>query len=442
MSLEMKILLGIIIIANTTVEALYIVKCLHLLYGQKFRFNRRVLVILGANYVLYSGFCQNGLNKVVSVLFLCWYCLSQLGFEKKKLIVNMELLYVLMVILQLGLWSIVSILYFMFMGDWPIESYEGNLLINTIIFCIVWFLFPHLKLNRFSHFFQQKTMLPQIILSMAFLYIVAMLISRVVNYSYLRLEQYGVIFVSIVLLFGVMYMWQKSYYKAKEQEMQLQMHQMYDEGFEALISDIRKRQHDFQNHLNTIYSMHYTCHTYEELVEKQQAYVDAIQTENKYYKMLSIGNPVIIGFLYGKFLQADRKGITVAYNIRISQLQCKMPLHKMVEVIGNLFDNAVEALELSEREKTVYLKFVEKGDCITFTIKNESDYIPQEDILKIFKQGQSSKGEQRGFGLANVKQICDQYKCDLQVRNQKEDDKVYLEFQITIQCKNANEQRK
>ena len=258
------------------------------------------------------------------------------------------------------------------------------------------------------------------------------------DFSHLHPEQYGVIFVSVVLLFCVMYMWHKSYYKVKEQELQLEMHRMYNEGFEALISDIRKKQHDFQNHLNTIYSMHYTCHTYEELVEKQQAYVDAIQEENRYYKMLGIGNSVIVGFLYGKFLQEDKEGIIVSYDVRIGNLESGIPLHKMVEVIGNLFDNAMEAIKNSEKEKTIYLKFVENPDCIVFTIKNESDYIPQEEKIKMFEKGQSTKGEHRGYGLANVKQICEQYKCDLQVRNRKENDNMYLEFQIIIDCKPAN----
>lgn len=91
-------------------------------------------------------------------------------------------------------------------------------------------------------------------------------------------------------------------------------------------------------------------------MEKQQAYVDAIQEENRYYKMLGIGNPVIVGFLYGKFLQADKEGIIVSYDVRIGNLESGIPLHKMVEVIGNLFDNAMEAIKNSEKEKTIYLK--------------------------------------------------------------------------------------
>lgn len=110
-----------------------------------------------------------------------------------------------------------------------------------------------------------------------------------------------------------------------------------------------------------------------------------------------------------------------------------MPMHKLVEVIGNLFDNAMEAIEEQGVEQKIYLEFIEQPEQIDFKIKNESCYIPQEKLLKMFERGESSKGELRGLGLANVRQICEEYKCDLQVNNRKgEQDKSYLEFEITI----------
>ena len=81
----------------------------------------------------------------------------------------------------------------------------------------------------------------------------------------------------------------------------------------------------------------------------------------------------------------------------------------------------------------MYLDFMETSEKIQFKIWNESDYIPQEKILKMFRAGESSKGEHRGLGLANVKQICEEYKCDLQVNNRKEDTgKNYIEFNICV----------
>lgn len=98
--------------------------------------------------------------------------------------------------------------------------------------------------------------------------------------------------------------------------------------------------------------------------------MDAIQEDNQYNKLLSTGNPVIIGFLYGKFLQADKRGIAVIYKVKVENLEGKMPIHKLVEIIGNLFDNAMEAIEEQGVEPKIYLDFIETSDKINLKIKS------------------------------------------------------------------------
>lgn len=428
--------MGFMDIVFSVLENIDLVICMHLLNGRGLRMNWKDITFVLATFITLVLLSYSFLAHILTVIVLIMYTIIEFGFEKRKVIINIELVFIIMGVLELGCWCILNAVSFVFGGNWFPNTDVSCLVLNIMAFLTALLLFPHLKLEQFSNFMQQKIVLLQIVLFVIFCGFFGIVLRCWLTYhSPLSIEQYGVVIICLSLLLGVTYMWQKSNYKAREQEMQLQMHQMYDEGFQNLIADIRKRQHDFQNHLNTIYSMHYTCTSYEELVKEQQTYVDAIQTENRYYKMLSIGNPVIIGFLYGKFLQADQKCITVSYDIRIGDLQSKMPLHKMVEVIGNLFDNAVEAVENSGKEKRIYLEFVENPDRIVFKIRNASEYIPQEERIKLFEKGKSSKGQHRGIGLSNVKQICEQYKCDLQVKNQKKDNNMYLEFQMKIPCK-------
>lgn len=426
-------------ILYVTLEDMCYMRGIDLLYGKNLRLNWKHIALIVLDFSLFYGLAYSLLSHLLGIITHFSYPLLQFGFEKRKYIANIQIGIVLLGILQLGCWSILSSVYTLFCRKQLLETYDSWLALNVMAFLIALVCFPHMKLDKFSNFMQQKIVLLQLVLSLGFLGIMEIVYNRWSGrYVSLLLEDYGFLFISLVLIFSVLYMWQKSHYKAKEWEMQLQMHQMYDEGFQNLIEDIRKKQHDFQNHLNAIQSMHYTCTTYEELVKEQQVYVEAIQTENQYYRMLSIGNSVIIGFLYGKFLQAEKQGITVSYDIRIQELQSRVPLHKMVEVIGNLFDNAMEAIENSEKEKVIYLELLEESEKIVLKVKNESDYVSQEQKIKMFERGESSKGTQRGFGLTNVKQICQEYNCDLQVKNQKENGKIYLEFQITIMSKKEN----
>lgn len=414
-------------------EIVSILLCIHALYGEKFQLDIKAIIVIATDLIL-SQLVDEG--KIASEMILLLYpvmfiyCIVKFGFNKKELVVNNILYIVIMVVLQAASWIVLNFLDFISLNS--LISGIDNLMVNFFVFLVIVLIFPHIGLHKCSVFMQQKMFLVQIFLVVVFLFSIY-LISIMKIMDALLPEHYVIIIISLCLLGGVTYMWQKNQYKVREQKVELQMHQMYGEGFQNLVTEIRKRQHDFQNHLNTIYSLHYTCSTFEELVEQQKEYGDAIQQDNKYNKLLSVGNPVIIGFLYGKFLQADKRGITIVYNIKVADLQSKMPIHKLVEIIGNLFDNAMDAVEENDVEKLIYLDFVETPEKIEFKIKNESCHIPQEQLIKMFERGESSKGAQRGLGLANVKQICGEYKCDLQVHNQKDDaGKFYTDFAICM----------
>ena len=414
-------------------EILATLLCIHNLYGKKFRLDIKNIIAIAADIIFLQLIDEGKLPTEMSMLaylvVLC-YCIVEFGVNKRELIVNSILCMTILTILQAGSWMLLDT--FQLINESDSGSGIINLMVNSLVLLIALLVLPHIGLHKFSVFMQQKVMLLRMLLVIALLFIAYLLIIMKVT-DYLATEHYLVITISLCLLAGVTYMWQKNQYKVREQKVELQMHQMYGEGFQNLVTEIRKRQHDFQNHLNTIYSLHYTCSTFEELVEQQKEYGDAIQQDNKYNKLLSVGNPVIIGFLYGKFLQADKRGITIVYNIKVADLQSKMPIHKLVEIIGNLFDNAMDAVEENDVEKIIYLDFVETPEKIEFKIKNESCHIPQEQLIKMFERGESSKGAQRGLGLANVKQICGEYKCDLQVHNQKDDaGKFYTDFAICM----------
>ena len=52
--------------------------------------------------------------------------------------------------------------------------------------------------------------------------------------------------------------------KSKEIETELKVHKLYADSFDNLVDSIRSKQHEFDNHINTIYSQHYIYNTYME----------------------------------------------------------------------------------------------------------------------------------------------------------------------------------
>ena len=186
--------------------------------------------------------------------------------------------------------------------------------------------------------------------------------------------------------------------KAKEVETELKMYELYAISFQGLVENIRLRQHEFDNHINTIYSQHYIYETYEELVEAQNAYCNVISKENQFNKLLKASNPIIAGFLYGKFMEIDKMGIEIDYRVKIGGLNIEVPVYKIVEILGDLLNNAIEAIEKTDGINKMYVSIVEDVR-FEIEVRNESQFINYNEIENFFTKGYSKKGENRGLGL-------------------------------------------
>lgn len=104
---------------------------------------------------------------------------------------------------------------------------------------------------------------------------------------------------------------------------------------------------------------------------------------------------------------------------------------EMVEIIGILFDNAIEASE--KTAGTIYLDIKGKEETLEFVIRNQVlDKFENSDIQRLFEKGTSSKGKHRGLGLFRIKELVKKYNLSLIPRCIQRDNNYYLEFAITI----------
>jgi sensor histidine kinase regulating citrate/malate metabolism len=143
-----------------------------------------------------------------------------------------------------------------------------------------------------------------------------------------------------------------------------------------------------------------------------------LRDENRYHKLLSVNSPVIAGFLYAKFTQAEKQGCKIDYFIKLSENEeRKLPEYRLVEMLGILFDNAREAVS-GQEEKTIFVQVMETTKELQICVKNPSEYIPQTELVRFVKSGYSTKGEGRGLGLASLTSIVHQYEGELAIYNE------------------------
>jgi len=200
---------------------------------------------------------------------------------------------------------------------------------------------------------------------------------------------------------------------------ELELQKIYGETYEHLLGEVRKRQHDYKNQLAAIYGMHLTAQTLDELVTMQKTYGAELRENNKFDSILTCcNNPILAGFIYYRCVACENENIAVDYDIHIEQAECCFALHEIIEILGILIDNACECVKMDNSlEPHIRLEFQEEVDKIVFSVSNPSKYISFSEIDKMFIGGYSSKGENRGIGLARVKELVKKYEAEINVFN-------------------------
>ncbi|MDD5935676.1 MAG: GHKL domain-containing protein [Clostridiales bacterium] len=241
-----------------------------------------------------------------------------------------------------------------------------------------------------------------------------------------------VLIVLIILMIAYLFFRQKMAVYAK-QEKELQMYQLYVKPLEDCIRDIRARQHEFDNHLNAILNMHLTIGDYEELVAAQSEYMRSLvtQRDHSYLGLLKISNKVLAGFLYSKLTSIPEK-ISVELIVGSKEIFTNVPEMELVEVLGTLIDNAVQACDDENHEIKIYL--TSKDDRFIFIIKNQHEKVAITTLGQFFERGFTTKDNEtnHGLGLYNAKKIIKRWNGEIFVENESIGNKNYLSFHVVL----------
>lgn len=409
-------------------EVLAVVCCLHYLYGRKVQYNVITLafVIMEMLWMLLiHSFGLNHSFTFVMYLGMLIYCGLNFGLSIKNILINNILCIIFVGTIQASFMLGLS----MILGTSVIGQLE-SMIVNCFTFIFVTLILKRYKLVKVSKILQKKEIL---IIATLIISLISIIIF-IRNYRYdngLNIAYYILLLVGLGLIIVSVIDIGKHKIKTREIEAELRLHKLYEKSFQNLIDDICSRQHEFDNHINAVYSQHFLCSSYEELVNVQRKYCADVLSDNNYNKLLSKGNPTILGFLYGKFVEAEKKGIDISYNISIEELKSNVPIYKLVEILGNLLNNAIEELE-KEGNNALYICMIEGTEKIDIKIGNKCNKIDYAEIEKLFTKGYSKKGLNRGIGLYNVKKICVEYNIDLKCFLEEADSGKWLYFELII----------
>ena len=99
--------------------------------------------------------------------------------------------------------------------------------------------------------------------------------------------------------------------------------------------------------------------------------------------------------------------------------------------MGNLLDNAMDALECRE-DKRLYVSIIENTEGITIEVRNIHEAVSPKQIIEIFQKGYSSKGENRGLGLYGLKKMSREYHFKIGCSNVLLDGSNWISFWVYL----------
>lgn len=148
--------------------------------------------------------------------------------------------------------------------------------------------------------------------------------------------------------------------------------------------------------------------------------------------VIILKNPIVIAHVYQKLCEAADHGIRLHTKFTCELESVSVPDIYLVEIIGTLFDNAMENILEERPEAEMYLEITGKEDYVMIEVCNEHPFIHQSEWRKFLQRGYSTKGKDRGLGLYHLKKLISKYNGDILIQNKLIDEKTYFSIAVRI----------
>ena len=161
------------------------------------------------------------------------------------------------------------------------------------------------------------------------------------------------------------------------------------DGERSFIESLRAQQHEFSNRLHAIaglLELGRPGEALEYIQEIRGSTADFDQTLRTH-----IGAPQLVGLLLGKAAEAHERGIdfTIAQDTQLSEV----PGHvqALTTILGNLIDNAFDALTDSRPPREVRVSVVEAPESLIVSVQDNGPGLLDGEIPQIFSNGYTTK---------------------------------------------------
>lgn len=189
-------------------------------------------------------------------------------------------------------------------------------------------------------------------------------------------------------------------------------------GVGHMVEAMRAYTHEFTNKLHVVLGLL----ELEEYDEATRYIADTARIQKEAISAITtrIDDPSVAALLVGKTSRASELGIRLVLEpgSQLSADGAMLPSEAYITILGNLIENAMEALNQTSRtpkEITVGIREDHLG--LLLTVDDTGPGMSQEAAKHVFSRGFSTKGDGRGTGLSLVKEVADAYGGEIRVES-------------------------
>lgn len=360
------------------------------------------------------------------LLYPTFFILYTLSIGKLRSKVSLLLFYSLF---PLGFWDVIrNFLGYFIISKIPILQtiYETNL--GTMIFSllaeiIVFFLislfrynFSHLKIKnldrktKFILITADILMLAYFILPSYINYSDKVSWDRMLDYKELWTAVYFLLFICFVNLLDRRLLQELQEKVVLQKEIQFQNLSNYSQQVEGLYQEIRSFRHDYANILSSLKigidqkDINLVSQVYDSVLKNSGEKLKGKRFDVAHLR--NINDLALKSLLLSKLSEAQNLSVPVSLEIGEQFSIKNMEQIDFLTITSILLDNAIE----SAAEGGIAVCFLEDTEWNKLVMIVKNSTLEREiELRDIFKRDNSSKGEGRGIGLANVRRILKSY---------------------------------
>ncbi len=311
-----------------------------------------------------------------------------------------------------------------------VDYFVFTLVSNLMLVFLAFFLYKYARLDVVFNYAMSVNLYIKSLLIDIFIAFFAYILLARTNFD--RQADYTILFMLASYMISINV--ETIYYQKRndQQAKELENYEKYLPIVEEMVSYIRLQQHDFNNHLQTIQMLPLTHTDYNSLKQAVMSYGCSAGLVPASLEVLKLNMKLVAGFLISKSEECMLRKRNIKIDIKNYSLQTILPEYKLIEVMGILLDNAIEA---TSEDQDIYVNINSLENQVHFYISNPGPELTPQLRNLFFTKGYSTKQhekQQHGIGLYKLKKIADSYNGMIILDNKISDGQMLVCFEVRI----------